>query len=87
MENDNKTSLLKKLQSYRFAAYDMQLYLDTHPDDKKALKMFKDLVTKSKELVAEYEKTYGPLTATSQANMDEYKWINGPWPWEKEANA
>ena len=32
----NKAALLKKIQSYKFAAYDMLLFLDTHPKDKAA---------------------------------------------------
>lgn len=82
----NEASLMKKLQSYNFAAYDMLLYLDTHPKDKKALEMFRSLVEKSKELRQEYEKEYGPLTPFSTANLDEFVWLEGPWPWQKEAN-
>ncbi len=81
-----KTDLLKRLQSYNFAAYDMLLYLDTHPDDKKAFQMFRDLVGKTKELKAEYEKMYGPLTAFGAANSACFNWLESPWPWEKEAN-
>lgn len=82
-----KTELLKKMQSYRFAAYDMLLYLDTHPKDKKAFEMFKQLVEKTRKLKCEYEKKYGPLTPFNAANFDEFTWLDSPWPWEKEANA
>lgn len=78
---------LKQLQSYRFAAYDMLLYLDTHPHDKKAFSMYKELVEKMNKLKAEYEKNYGPLTPFSAAKFGEFTWLDGPWPWEKEANA
>lgn len=82
----DRQGLLKKVQSYGFAVYDLQLYLDTHPDDKKAFNMFKDLVEKTKEAMAEYQDQYGPLTPHATAMYDTYKWIEGPWPWEKEAN-
>ena len=39
-----KQNLLLELQKYHFAAYDMLLYLDTHPTDKKAFELFKDFV-------------------------------------------
>ena len=81
-----RTDLLKRLQSYGFAAHDMLLYLDTHPNDTKAFRMFKDLVGKTKELKAEYEKMYGPLTAFATANSATFNWLDSPWPWEKEAN-
>lgn len=83
----DKTELLKKMQSYRFAAYDMLLYLDTHPKDKKAFEMFRNLVEKTRKLKNEYEKEYGPLTPFAAAKCDEFMWLESPWPWEKEANA
>lgn len=82
-----KQDTLKKLQAYSFAAYDMLLYLDTHPDDKKAFAIFRDLVEKANMLKKEYEKMYGPLTAFSAASFDSFTWPKSPWPWEKEANA
>lgn len=77
---------LKQLQSYNFAAYDMLLYLDTHPNDKKAFEMFQSLVSKTKMLMTEYEKEYGPLTAYSAAGFTQFEWLKSPWPWEREAN-
>ena len=83
----NKTDLLKEIQKYNFAAYDMLLYLDTHADDKKAFEIFKSLVEKTKELKCEYESNVGPLSPWSAANFNTFKWLESPWPWEKEANA
>lgn len=81
-----RAALLKQVQSYRFAAYDMLLYLDTHPDDKKAFALFKELVAKSKQLTDEFQERFGPLTALASANSARFDWIDSPWPWEKEAN-
>lgn len=83
----SKTDLLKEIQKYNFAAYDMLLYLDTHSDDKKAFELFKELAEKTKSLKNEYEKAFGPLTAMSAARLETFKWLESPWPWEKEANA
>ena len=27
-----------------------------------------------------------PLTIASQTDCDAWKWVQGPWPWESEAN-
>ena len=81
-----KQTTLRQLQNYHFAAYDMLLYLDTHPGDKKAFELFKDLVKKYMTLRAEYEKNYVPLTGFASANSTTFDWIDSPWPWEKEAN-
>lgn len=83
MERQN---LLKQLQSYHFAAYDMLLFLDTHPTDKKAFELFKDLVKKYMELRKQYEQNFGPLAAFGSADFSTFNWLDSPWPWEKEAN-
>ena len=77
---------LSELQSYRFAAHDMLLYLDTHPDDKKAFGLYKELVNKYMALTKSYEAENGPLTAFAEANSNSFNWLDSPWPWEKEAN-
>lgn len=82
----NRTDYLKKIQNYRFAAHDLLLYLDTHPNDSKAFEMYKDLVEHAKRHTAEYETQFGPLTALATADCDSFTWTKSPWPWEKEAN-
>ena len=47
---------LYEVQKCNFAAYDLLLYLDTHPDDKKAFRLFQEMVEKFKKLKREYEK-------------------------------
>lgn len=80
-------NLLDQIRSYNFAAYDMLLYLDTHPDDKAAFEMFRELTAKTKALKAEYERTNGPLSAFSTGMQSSFNWLDSPWPWEKEANS
>ena len=86
MNDESRRALLKKIQQYNFAAYDVLLYLDTHPDDKKAFEMYKELMAKYKMLLHEYQQTYGPLTIEGAANQNEFNWYKSPWPWEKGAN-
>lgn len=81
-----RSELLKKIQCYNFAAYDMHLYLDTHADDKKAFKMYQELVDKRKKLICAFEKEFGPLSQFATAEQDCFNWLDNPWPWEKEAN-
>lgn len=79
-------SLTEQIRSYNFAAYDLLLYLDTHPDDKAAFAMYKELVNKTEALKTEYEQTNGPLSAFAAAGQESFNWLSSPWPWEKEAN-
>ncbi len=82
----NEKNLLKKIQSYSFAATDMLLYLDTHPEDKKAFTIFRELVETAQNLMKEYQEKFGPLCAFDTAIQSKFNWIDSPWPWEKEAN-
>lgn len=79
----DRMMLLKKLNAYAFAAYDWNLYLDTHPQDKDAIVMFHKMAHKANMLKQEYESKYGPLTAEASQDMERWNWLDSPWPWEK----
>ena len=67
--------------AYPFAQWDLRLYLDTHPDDKEALAFFYALCEEYPTGVCR------GMHDGSRENMCEYwHWIDGPWPWEYEAN-
>ncbi len=78
-----KQSLLCTIQTADFAMTDAGLYLDTHPDDKKALAYYKKLKATRDEAAAEYNRLYGPLTAAEGACDHKWTWTDGPWPWQK----
>lgn len=76
-------TLLDKLTKLEFYAVDLQLYIDTHPSDKQAIKDYNETVRKISEAGAEYEKNYGPLFGfVSLIDDSESNWIDEPWPWE-----
>lgn len=78
-----RTDLLYKLQAADFAAYDLLLYLDTHPCCQGALALYREKVKEAKALRDEYEATYGPITATSSSKNTPWQWIQNPWVWER----
>ena len=61
-------------QAEAFAAWELRLYLNTHPCDQQALKLFRQLARKTRQ----------PNYATSFAqDCDEgWRWTDAPWPWE-----
>ncbi|HJD28963.1 MAG TPA: spore coat protein CotJB [Candidatus Blautia avicola] len=67
-----------------FAVDDIKLYLDTHPDDKKALEFFKEKVMIRNEALKEYAAQYGPLTIDTAEDTcsRQWDWVMQPWPWE-----
>ena len=73
--------MIMKIRELGFASGDLGLYLDTHPEDEKALSLHKEYTTKMKDLQSEYQKIYGPLTMHYPS--DTWRWIEEPWPWER----
>lgn len=74
---------LFKIMESAFMINDYNLYLDVHPDDANILNKYKMSADKLRMLTKEYEDKYGPLCITS-ANYDTFKWLESPWPWDKE---
>ena len=74
-----RKKLLMRLSATQFAAWELHLYLDTHPCDTKALEMHKKYSERAKELTEEYEECFGPLTHMGGSGLE---WIKDPWPWE-----
>ena len=82
----DKQKLLDHIRAAHFAMLETGLFLDTHPHDKEALKKFEVYRVKYKELVKQYEESFGPLTLMGDFGSDGFDWIKNPWPWEKETN-
>ncbi len=78
----SREALLRKISVARFAAWELHIYLDTHPNDKSALSKFQQYQKKANELTAEFEEKFGPLTANDEYGDSSWKWIQSPWPWE-----
>lgn len=75
---------LSELQVLGFALQEMALYLDTHPDDKEALELYRAYQDIYHKGMMEYEKNHGPMTHGMPSGRDNYAWLQGPWPWEYE---
>ena len=89
MNNVNKEDLamtpLVELQTLAFMIQELALYLDTHRNDKEATELYQQYQKLYNEGKCKYEKMFGPLNHLSQSE-GEYKWLNGPWPWEYAKN-
>lgn len=80
-KEDTRKELINKIKCYQFAVIELALYLDTHPEDEKALCLHKKYCKELKELQDKYQKVYGPLTINYPCN--KWRWIEEPWPWER----
>ncbi len=81
MAESNRKELLKKVQEADFAAYDLLLFLDTHPNCMSALTKYKEAVEDGAKYRREYEAAYGPLTPSASSAATPWQWIQNPWPW------
>ena len=80
----NRAMCLRKIQIIDFVLNDTALFLDTHCDCKEALEYYNNFLEMRKNAVKEYVKQFGPLEQTDTQSCDcNFKWAQGPWPWEK----
>lgn len=72
--------LMRAIMEADFVATDLKLYLDTHPDDGRALEMYREAVRQYKACKAAFEDTFYPLNATSAGRNGTWDWIDGAFP-------
>lgn len=82
---NERQKLLKRVQICDFVLTDVQLYLDSHPCDRAALAYYQKYVAMREQAWKAYTEKFGPLVATDSVCQDRWDWVDGPWPWEKEA--
>ena len=76
-----RREMVNDIRELEFAITELALYLDTHPEDSKALCLHKKYCKECKELKDDYQKMFGPLTINFPCN--KWRWIERPWPWER----
>ena len=79
--NMTRENMINQIKCYQFAITELALYLDTHPDDEKALCLHRKYARELKDLQDKYQKVYGPLTINFPCN--KWRWLEEPWPWER----
>lgn len=77
---NRKEELLSEIQCHEFAINELALYLDTHPEDQRALCLHRKYCNELKPMKDMYQRVYGPLTINYPCN--KWRWIEEPWPWE-----
>lgn len=63
-----------------FAAWELRLYLDTHPDDERALAVRVSVKIEQGMMAA------GTDSSSSCPCGGRWNWIDDPWPWDPAAN-
>ena len=81
---NQKESLRKIIYELDFALHELNLFLDTHPTNMKAMELLKEYRKKRMSAIAIYEERYGKyICSVEDAPAGGcWKWLKGPWPWE-----
>ena len=85
-QSELSNTMLHQIQALNFATSELGLYLDTHPGDQDALDLFNQYVEMYEEAMQKYEQMHGPTFQMNAGIGGKYQWVDGPWPWEYEAN-
>ncbi len=81
---NEREKALKTLSAAQFAAHEMNLYLDTHANERKAFEVYKKYLSTEKAARENYVKNFGPLRAADSYGDTSFEWVNSPWPWVKD---
>lgn len=85
-QSELSKTLTHQMQALHFAISELGLYLDTHPTDQDALELFDQYIEQYEEITQKYEADRGPTTQIHAGGAGSYRWVEGPWPWDYNAN-
>ncbi|MDI3327001.1 MAG: spore coat protein CotJB [Alicyclobacillaceae bacterium] len=75
--------LLEELQTIDFVLVELNLYLDTHPEDVHALQQYRAWSERRREVKARFESRFGPLQPDGAGGPGlTWDWNRSPWPWQ-----
>lgn len=77
-----RSALLTRISEIQFVCVELNLYLDTHPDDEAARKDYLCYGKLLKELIRQYETEFGPLQNFGHSATDTGCYVCSEWPWE-----
>ena len=78
----NKKELLGRISEIQFVCVELNLYIDTHPDDADALSDYASYSMMLKSLIKTYEEQYGPLMGFGHSDTQTGSWVCSCWPFE-----
>nr|WP_034644887.1 spore coat protein CotJB [Bacillus methanolicus] len=79
----NFYAILEELQVIQFVLVELNLYLDTHPNDIEAIEQFNLFEEMRKNTAEKFEKKFGPLFNFGLSTSGvPWQWVEQPWPWQ-----
>ena len=83
MLND-RAKMRNKIYQLDFALHELNLFLDSHPENKKAMELLAQYRKWRQDAINDYEQRFGDyIVNVSDVKAETpWGWIKGPWPWE-----
>ena len=79
---NGKEQLLMNIGIVDFTMTDLAEFLDTHPNDRRALEYFRHYAQVKKQLCREFSKKFYPLSLAEADCENGWTWGEAPLPWE-----
>ena len=79
---DERNQLLEQIRLASFGINEMNLFLNTHPNDGNALAHYQRYKSMRDQAWRIYTNKYGPLTTYDSEDNSYWSWVDGPWPWQ-----
>ena len=73
---------MAELMAIDFVTDELELYLDTHQTDREAFELYQSFLSLRQEAHERYSARYGVISQCDQLGMQQYTWLQDPWPWE-----
>ncbi|MGO4497915.1 spore coat protein CotJB [Paenibacillus sp. 2RAB27] len=74
---------LRDLQTVDFVLVELNLYLDTHPDDLSVIQQYNQFTHKRMHIAQQFEMEFGPLMPFGHSfTKAPWQWVETPWPWQ-----
>ena len=73
---------LGEIKALEMAVMDLHLYLDTHPSDREATRIFGHYSRLLETSKRHYVAKFGPLTLADAVEDGVYTWLRDHWPWD-----
>ena len=79
-----REQLLRDIGMADFVLTELALFLDTHPQDRRALEYFNHYNRIKNQMEKEFSQKYFPLNLRLADCSKEWSWGEAPLPWEGE---
>lgn len=85
---NEKNKIAEKIRQIDFAMYELNLFLDSNPNNERAIRLLESYRKAKANLIKDYEEKYGAYIVTFDdvPAKAPFSWTKGPWPWEREFN-